>query len=107
MIAFVFLSGCGSPPGKPDLVWGKRGVLDGDLMRPRAIAIDRADRLFIVDFTARIQVYDLDGRYLGPTWTTPDFRNASSSRKKFPVVLRGVFCNELPHEQRNVFPTLA
>ena len=42
---------------------------DGDFVRPRAIAIDRHDRLYIVDFTARIQVYDRDGNYLGPTWT--------------------------------------
>lgn len=78
-VAIFFLSGCGPQPGKPDLVWGKRGVLDGDLMRPRAIAIDNADRLFIVDFTARIQVYDLDGKYFGPTWTTPDFRKGRPS----------------------------
>ena len=47
--------------------------------RPRAIAIDKQDRLFIVDFTARIQVYDRDGKYLGPTWTTPDYRNGRPS----------------------------
>ena len=46
---------------------------------PCAIAIDAHDHLYIVDFTARIQVYDRDGRYLGLTWTTPDYRNGRPS----------------------------
>jgi DNA-binding beta-propeller fold protein YncE len=62
------------------LVWGRRGAQDGDLIKPRAIAIDAEDRLFIVDYTARIQVYDRDGHYLdGHTWTTPDYRNGRPS----------------------------
>jgi sugar lactone lactonase YvrE len=64
---------------QPELVWGRRGVNDGDLARPRAIAIDAHDHLYIVDFTARIQVYDRDGNYLGPTWKTPDYRNGRPS----------------------------
>ena len=79
-VALILLAaGCGGPGYEPDLVWGKKGVIDGDLQRPRAIAIDRQDRVFIVDFTARIQVFDLDGNYLGPTWRTPDFRNGRPS----------------------------
>lgn len=73
------LLGCGSDAGQPELVWGKRGVQNGDMVRPRAIAIDTHDRLYIVDFTARIQVYDREGRYLGPTWTTPDYRKGRPS----------------------------
>ena len=76
-IAFA-TTGCG-PSKEPDLVWGKRGVLDGDVVRPRAAVIDNQDRLWIVDFTARIQAYSLDGDYLGPTFTTPDFRNGRPS----------------------------
>jgi DNA-binding beta-propeller fold protein YncE len=67
------------PRAEPEVVWGRHGVQDGDLARPRAIAIDPLDRLFIVDYTARIQVYDRDGKYLGPTWTTPDYRNGRPS----------------------------
>ena len=48
-------------------------------VRPRAAVIDGEDRLCIVDFTARIQAFDLDGNYLGPTFTTPDFRNGRPS----------------------------
>lgn len=65
-------------PAQPDLVWGKKGVRNGDLVRPRAITW-AGDRLFIVDFTARIQAYDRNGKYLGPTWTTPDYRNGRPS----------------------------
>jgi DNA-binding beta-propeller fold protein YncE len=67
------------PSSKPEVVWGNRGIQNGDLVRPRAIAIDAQDRLYIVDFTARIQVYDRDGKYLGPTWTTPDYRSGRPS----------------------------
>ncbi len=72
-------TGCGGAHSKPELVWGRKGVQDGDFVKPRAIAIDSHDRLYIVDYSARIQVYDRDGRYLGPTWTTPDYRNGRPS----------------------------
>lgn len=75
----LFLAGCGGVSREPERTWGRQGVAHGDLARPRAIAIDRQDRLFIVDFTARVQVYDRDGTYLGPTWTTPDYRDGRPS----------------------------
>jgi DNA-binding beta-propeller fold protein YncE len=65
--------------GGPDIVWGKKGVQPGNVSRPRAIAIDLQGRLFLVDFTARIQAYDLDGQHDGTTFTTPDFRNGRPS----------------------------
>src|SRR3954447_22560352 len=73
------LAGCGHASSRPDLVWGRKGVRDGDLVRPRACVIDHNDRLFIVDFTARIQAYDLDGKHLGLTWSTPDYRKGRPS----------------------------
>jgi DNA-binding beta-propeller fold protein YncE len=63
----------------PQIVWGKRGQMPGDVVRPRAAAIDPTGRLFLVDFTARVQAYDLDGKHLGVTFTTPDFRNGRPS----------------------------
>jgi DNA-binding beta-propeller fold protein YncE len=75
----LIAAGCGGPSSTPEIVWGQRGVQNGDMVRPRAVAIDAKDRLFIVDYTARIQVYDRDGNYLGPTWTTPDYRNGRPS----------------------------
>jgi hypothetical protein len=67
-------------PGRSsDHVWGKRGQMPGDVVRPRAVAIDGQDRLFLVDFTARVQAYDLDGNFLGASWTPPDYRNGRPS----------------------------
>src|SRR5262245_30014483 len=70
----LLTAGCGRPAGQPDLVWGRRGVQDGDFVKPRAIAIDGQDRIYVVDFTARIQAFNRDGQHLGHTWTTPDYR---------------------------------
>ncbi len=78
-LAACFAAGCGDRTSAPELVWGKSGVQNGALVKPRAAAIDGRDRLYLVDWTARIQVYDCDGKYLGPTWTTPDFRKGRPS----------------------------
>ncbi len=80
VVGAVALSfGIGRRSSAPELVWGQHGVQDGALARPRAVAIDPQGRLFLVDFTARIQAYDLDGEHLGITFTTPDFRNGRPS----------------------------
>src|SRR5215207_9199067 len=78
LILCAFVVGC-SRAGQPDRVWGKRGTQDGDFVRPRAAVIDNRDRLWVVDFTARVQAYDLDGLHLGITFRTPDFRNGRPS----------------------------
>lgn len=80
LLMSLSLVGCqrGGESG-PELVWGKRGISKGDVVKPRAVALDAEDRLYLVDWTARIQVFDLEGKYLGPTWTTPDFRNGRPS----------------------------
>ncbi len=75
----VIISGCSGSSEHPEVVWGTQGVQPGELHRPRAIAIDQEDRLYIVDFTARLQVYDRGGQHLGHTWTTPDYRNGRPS----------------------------
>src|SRR5258708_39240103 len=74
-VALLLLAGCTGPSAEPEHVWGRHGVQPGDLHRPRAVAIDAQDHLYIVDFTARVQVYDPDGNYLHHGWTTPDYRN--------------------------------
>lgn len=58
----------------PELVWGRRGVAPGRVQKPRAIAIDAQERLYLVDMTARIQVFDADGKYLHG-WQTPVHAN--------------------------------
>lgn len=57
-------------PPRVDKVWGRRGISPGRLQRPRAIAIDDRQELYIVDITGRIQVFDRDGRLLR-YWRTP------------------------------------
>jgi DNA-binding beta-propeller fold protein YncE len=74
----IALGGC-APHDRPEIVWGRQGVQPGEFSRPRAIAIDSNDRLYIVDMTARIQVFDRDGKFLNLCWSTPDFRNGRPS----------------------------
>jgi len=57
--------------GDVDRVWGRRGPFDGQFLKPRAMAIDLADRIYVVDMTARIQVFDCQGHFL-VGWHTPD-----------------------------------
>src|SRR5207253_10852964 len=80
-VALALLSavGCGGPHTEPEIVWGQRGTQPGDFVRPRAAAIDAQDHLYIVDFTARIQVFERDGKFLDHGWTTPDYRNGRPS----------------------------
>ncbi len=59
------------PRSEPDLVWGRRGLSAGRFLKPRALAIDRHDCLYIVDTTGRIQVFDADGKLLRG-WSTPE-----------------------------------
>ena len=75
LTALAFRSGLG---GAAERTWGRRGVLDGEFVRPRAATI-AGDKLFVVDFTARVQSYTLDGEHAGVTFTTPDFRNGRPS----------------------------
>lgn len=78
-VGWLVSTGVAPSGGTPERIWGIRGVRDGDLARPRAATIDGHGRLWIVDFTARVQAYDLDGHHLGITFTTPDYRNGRPS----------------------------
>lgn len=57
--------------GRLESIWGKHGTSPGRLQKPRAMAIDRDDLVYIVDMTARIQVFTTDGQYLRG-WQTPE-----------------------------------
>jgi DNA-binding beta-propeller fold protein YncE len=76
---FLCCAGCSGSSTTPELVWGKHGVNDGQFVKPRAIAIGPGDRLYLVDWTARIQAFDRDGKFLGVSWTVPDYRNGRPS----------------------------
>jgi sugar lactone lactonase YvrE len=57
--------------GRVEAVWGREGRRDGQLFKPRAVAIDSHDNIYLVDKTARIQVFNADGQYLRG-WQTPE-----------------------------------
>ena len=58
--------------GKLEAVWGQQGGQPGFFQKPRAMAIDAQDRLFIVDKAARLQVFDRKGEF-SHGWRTPDW----------------------------------
>jgi DNA-binding beta-propeller fold protein YncE len=54
-----------SPEGKWLRQWGGHGYEPGEFLKPRAMAIDENDRLFIADScNHRIQVFDIQGKLL-------------------------------------------
>ena len=84
-VATTAVSGCApgtSSPGKPDLMWGRRGISKGRFQKPRAMAIDRDDLLYIVDFVGRIQVFTPDGEYVRG-WRTPEIENGKPTGLSF------------------------
>lgn len=86
LLALVLL-GCApgaSPPGEPELLWGRRGLSDGRLQKPRAMAIDDQNRLYLVDMTGRIQVFSEDGKYLRG-WRTPETKNGKPTGLSFDL----------------------
>ena len=84
-LAILVLPGCDrdtSSIGHVESVWGRQGISDGRFQTPRAIAIDRDDLLYIVDKTARIQVFKTDGTFLRE-WSTPDHANGKPTGLSF------------------------
>ncbi|HEX4644343.1 MAG TPA: ABC transporter permease subunit, partial [Verrucomicrobiae bacterium] len=51
-------------------VIGTRGVGVGQLNKPRSVAVDRQDNLYVVDMTGRVQKFSPDGRFL-LSWQMP------------------------------------
>ena len=68
--------------GQLEKVWGLRGSTPGRLFRPRAIAIDKSDLLYIVDMTPQIQVFTGDGTFVRG-WQTPEFEHGRPSGLAF------------------------
>ena len=84
--ACALAGGCFGPSGpqtgRLEAIWGLRGGMPGRLNRPRAVAIDKEDLLYVVDMTPRIQVFTGDGEYLRG-WQTPDFAHGRPSGLAF------------------------
>jgi DNA-binding beta-propeller fold protein YncE len=77
LCSVLLCAGCGTASGRPQAVWGRRGLQPGDLIRPRVVAIDNRagqDLVYVVDFTGRIQVYTGEGEYLRG-WSSPTIVN--------------------------------
>jgi len=72
-MTLLLMVGCVQSPGtinSDTYIWSAKGLDDGRFIKPRAIAIDDSDQLFIVDKTSRIQVFDRDGKFIR-SWRTP------------------------------------
>jgi sugar lactone lactonase YvrE len=72
----------GPQAGKLEKVWGRPGSAPGKLFRPRAIAIDTEDLLYIVDMTPQIQVFTGEGQFVRG-WQTPEFERGRPSGLSF------------------------
>jgi sugar lactone lactonase YvrE len=64
--------------GLVESTWGARGDRKGLFQKPRAVTIDSRDRLYIVDMSGRVQVFDRDGEFLR-SWHTPTIENGKPS----------------------------
>jgi ABC-type Fe3+ transport system permease subunit/sugar lactone lactonase YvrE len=73
--AWCFSSGCSPSDGKPSValpsqffdraqVIGSRGVGVGEFNKPRSVTVDRADNLYAVDITGRVQKFSPAGEFL-------------------------------------------
>jgi DNA-binding beta-propeller fold protein YncE len=77
----LFTAGCGPAPsaGEAPLtsqffgsvrIIGHRGVGVGELNKPRSVAVDLADNLYVVDMTGRVQKFSSNGVFL-LSWQMP------------------------------------
>ena len=81
LAAVCFLAGCSPPstvneaPLKSRLfdrvrIIGTRGTGVGELNKPRSVAVDKQDNLYVVDMTGRVQKFSSNGVYL-LSWQMP------------------------------------
>lgn len=101
----LLLGGCSDREGglgELQAVWGRQGLANGRFQKPRAIAIDPQDRLYIVDMTARIQVFDADGHFVR-SWRTPESKNGRPTG--LSVDRRGLLAVADTHYYRILFYT--
>lgn len=52
-------------------VWGTRGVGPGQFSKPRSVTVDRADNVYVVDMTGRVQKFSPLGEWL-LAWQMPE-----------------------------------
>jgi ABC-type Fe3+ transport system permease subunit/sugar lactone lactonase YvrE len=75
----LLFTACAPPSGRAVLeskffervqVFGSRGVGVGQLNKPRSVAVDNQDNLYVVDMTGRVQKFSPDGTFL-LSWQMP------------------------------------
>jgi len=81
MIGHFILTGCSPNPSSPPplqsqfftevQVIGQRGTAPGQFNKPRSVAVDTNDNLFVVDMTGRVQKFSPDGVFLS-LWQMPE-----------------------------------
>src|SRR3982750_1759120 len=70
--AFARFASAGSA-ARLDKVWGRRGLLKGDFIKPRAMALDPDGNIVTVDFRAMLQTFTSDGELVA-SWQTPEHK---------------------------------
>jgi len=72
LTALLCLPACNRAPISGDvryIVWGGPGSRSGQFRYPRAIGV-RADEVYVIDMTGRVQVFGVDGSFRR-SWSTP------------------------------------
>lgn len=85
LVLVGIFSGCdqgATEIGRCDSVWGRRGISQGRFQKPRALAINAHGDYYVVDMTARIQVFDRDGEFI-TSWRTPEYHQGKPSGLSF------------------------
>jgi DNA-binding beta-propeller fold protein YncE len=70
--------------GKLEQIWSRQGTRPGEFQKPRAMAISADGEIYVVDKSARIQVFDRDGNYLRG-WQTPEYANGKPTGLSFDL----------------------
>ena len=81
LAVLIGLSGCTAQPSANEAplksrffsraeIIGSRGVGAGEFNKPRSLALDTNDNLFVVDMTGRVQKFSPEGKYL-QSWQMP------------------------------------
>lgn len=90
--ASALVSGCVSSSGHiegdaVDLIIGKRGLAEGRFQKPRALTLGPDDEVYVIDKTARIQVFDRNGEFLRG-WAAPEAANGKPTGVSFDPVTK-------------------
>lgn len=84
LLPLVLTGGCleVQPVGQVQQVWGGHGTDRGQFHKPRAIAINDREQLYVVDMTGRVQVFSPDGEFQR-SFRTPEIANGKPSGLSF------------------------